>query len=231
MEDLCRNFCVARKCLDAVGSTVVTVVLQKKFNQSLLLVRKKKQIFVKKLKNNWKIKVLTQKQILELFEYRDGSLYWKRRIPTRKEDKFFNTLYAGKKAGSFHKSTGYRRLNYDHVDYLEHVLIFVMFKGYQPVCVDHKDGNKLNNCISNLRPSDEASNAWNSKLSKNNSSGYKGVSFHKSAKKWQGRLRCRGVNYSTGLYATPEEAFKSLSLLREKLHGEFMNNGEMAELG
>lgn len=64
MEDLCRNFCVARKCLDAVGSTAVTVVLQKKFNPSLLLVRKKKQIFVKKLKNNWKI---NPNQVRDLF--------------------------------------------------------------------------------------------------------------------------------------------------------------------
>ena len=64
MEDLCRNFCVARKCLDDVGSTAVTVVLQKKFNPSLLLVRKKKQIFVKKLKNNWKI---NPNQVRDLF--------------------------------------------------------------------------------------------------------------------------------------------------------------------
>lgn len=63
-EIICRNFCVARRCLVVAGIMVVTVVLQKRFNQFLLLVRKKKQIFVKKLKNNWKI---NPNQVRDLF--------------------------------------------------------------------------------------------------------------------------------------------------------------------
>lgn len=42
-------------------------------------------------------------------------------------------------------------------------------------CVDHYDGNRANNCLSNLRWVDKKTNSRNSKKPKNNTSGVMGV--------------------------------------------------------
>lgn len=51
--------------------------------------------------------------------------------------------------------------------------------------VDHRDGNGLNNRRSNLRICDVVKNGGNRRIiASNNTSGFKGVSFHKPTGKW-----------------------------------------------
>jgi hypothetical protein len=50
--------------------------------------------------------------------------------------------------------------------------------------VDHIDGNRSNNNVSNLRWVNHRQNAINSKIQKNNTSGFKGVQYHSVQKKW-----------------------------------------------
>jgi hypothetical protein len=50
--------------------------------------------------------------------------------------------------------------------------------------VDHIDGNSLNNHVSNLRWVNNQQNTLNSKLPISNTSGVKGVSFHKGRNTW-----------------------------------------------
>ncbi|MCO1498261.1 HNH endonuclease, partial [Limosilactobacillus reuteri] len=48
---------------------------------------------------------------------------------------------------------------------------------------DHRDGDGLNNRRANLRPATAVQNGYNCAKYKNNTSGVKGVSFHKQSQK------------------------------------------------
>jgi hypothetical protein len=94
----------------------------------------------------------------------------------------------GKKAGWL-DNRGYERLNFNYNNkkqYISnHVAIYCIIEGkYPDKCLDHKDGNKINNLISNLRNATEYQNRLNVGPFKNKSSQYKGVSYVKSTGLW-----------------------------------------------
>ena len=86
--------------------------------------------------------IITQDYVKQLFEYRDGALYWKISLNSRS--------IIGKKAGSL-SSKGYFRVSINGKTRYIHRLIFLMHHGYVPKIIDHKDGNSLNNKIENGR--------------------------------------------------------------------------------
>src|SRR6266481_415116 len=55
--------------------------------------------------------------------------------------------------------------------------------------VDHKDGNRRNNCRYNLRYATWSQNNANSSLRKDSTTGYKGVSLQKQTRKYRARIR------------------------------------------
>lgn len=68
--------------------------------------------------------------------------------------------------------------------------------------IDHIDGNKANNCITNLRDIPPAQQQRNMKKDKRNTSGFAGVSWHKQGKQWRAYIAGRHL----GLFASKEEA-------------------------
>ena len=96
-----------------------------------------------------------------------------------------------------------------------------MFHGYEPYIVDHIDGNPLNNKIENLRAATNSQNQANTRLSKANTSGYKGVYFHKSTGLWQASVRKDKKLIHLGLFQNIEDAVKARRTHFEVLHGEF----------
>ena len=93
-----------------------------------------------------------------------------------------------------------------------HVEIMGKKNGY---VIDHIDQNKLNNQRSNLRFVTKSGNAANSKLSKNNKSGIKGVRQARSGR-WVARLMLNGKNINLGTYDTIEEAAEARRKGEEK---------------
>ena len=98
-----------------------------------------------------------------------------------------------------------------------------------PRVVDHKDGDTLNNCISNLRVCTVAENSRNQRMRCCNKSGFKGVA--KSVRKsgsigWIGYIMVMRKRHNLGIYSTPEEAHEAYCKAAEILHGEFANFGE-----
>lgn len=87
--------------------------------------------------------------------------------------------------------------------------------------VDHKDGNGLNNRRANLRPATTAQNQHNSRMRPNNTSGVKGVSWHKRNEKWQAQVTIQRRRVGLGYFGTIEEAAAAIAQERAKLHGEF----------
>ena len=77
----------------------------------------------------------------------------------------------------------------------------------QELMVDHIDRDSLNNKLDNLRLVTRAQNRENSKLNKNNSSGYRYV--YRMGKKWQAKIKIDGKIRSIGVFLTPEEAYQA----------------------
>ena len=111
-------------------------------------------------------------------------------------------------AGGLKASGKYRLLGINNKDYRTHRLIFLMHHGYLPKQVDHIDNNKLNNRIENLREATKSREQLQLHHSlSDNTSGYKGVSFHKRCGKWHVQVkRQHGKKYSGGFHDTAEEA-------------------------
>jgi len=91
------------------------------------------------------------------------------------------------------------------------------------ILIDHKDGNGLNNCKSNLRIVTTAQNSMNAKKAANKSSIYKGVCFHKREKKWYAYIRKNYKLISLGYFNEEIEAAKAYNEKAKELFGEFAN--------
>jgi len=66
--------------------------------------------------------------------------------------------------------------------------------------VDHINGDTLDNRRGNLRLATSEQNGRNQKISRKNSTGYKGVVFYKRRGRWGARIRFRGKQYHLGLF-------------------------------
>ena len=78
-------------------------------------------------------------------------------------------------------------------------------------CVDHIDKNRLNNIVENLRWVSSSENSRNRSMMANNTTGYKGVSFHnyKENKKYRAEIRHEGKYYHLGYFHTAEDAARA----------------------
>lgn len=97
-------------------------------------------------------------------------------------------------------------------------ILFNQKPGY-PI-IDHIDGNKLNNKRSNLRECTAAQNSRNARISKNNSSGFKGVSISSDGK-WRARIWRDWKEIFLGNFNSAEDAAVAYDKAAIDLHGEF----------
>ncbi len=88
--------------------------------------------------------------------------------------------------------------------------------------VDHRDGDKANNCVSNLRWATKSENAMNQKPQLNVSSKYKGVSFDKSSNKWAAYIMIDKKKNHLGFFSSEDEAARRYNEKAIKLFGEFV---------
>ena len=89
------------------------------------------------------------------------------------------------------------------------------------VSVDHIDGYGLNNCASNLRLCTPGQNNCNRGPHRRGSSRFRGVCWHKQARKWAAAICFRGVHYHLGLFDDEVEAARVRDRKAVELHGEF----------
>ena len=98
------------------------------------------------------------------------------------------------------------------------------FKRGDPRMGDHRNPKEtLDNRRSNLRIADAHSNGWNRPMMRSNTTGFKGVSFHKASGKYAAQIATGVGNRSKwlGIRDTPEEAAELYREAAIALYGDF----------
>lgn len=116
-------------------------------------------------------------------------------------------------------SSGYVHATIKGKDVLLHRYLVGAQEGKQ---VDHISGDKLDNRKSNLRICSALENNKNTKISKLNTSGIKGVHYDKHAKKWRAVITCNGKYMHLGLFTSMEDAGKARQKAEKLYFGEYM---------
>lgn len=165
-----------------------------------------------------------------------GVLTWKKRRASaeqsQKEANIFNSLFAGKVAGSKMKRG---RNEYITVFVLgNHLLAHrvawaISFGRWPEGSIDHIDGNGLNNRIGNLREAPPTVNGRNARLHKNNTSGHCGVIWNKGRRKWVAQVMIDRKNKNLGGFVNKADAIRARLEANRKLgftdrHGESATN-------
>lgn len=147
----------------------------------------------------------SQAQLLQYFHYdvAAGKIFW---LPRGDDARSFNGKLAWKEAGTV-LSCGYRVIKLNGTPYYAHRIVWKIITGNDVIdCIDHIDGDRLNNKFENLREATPSQNAWNARLRSNSYSGFKGASFNKKLGKWVSRIRVDGKEKYLGLFESAEQA-------------------------
>jgi hypothetical protein len=127
---------------------------------------------------------------------------------------------------------GYKRIDnyiligHKNRKYLAHRLAWWFVYGEMPDCaIDHINEDPSDNRICNLRLDVNRENYHNiTSPQKNNTSGFRGVSWHKLMHKWRSRIRVKNKEYIIGYYDTPELAHAAYLCAKRELHPFWVEN-------
>lgn len=132
-----------------------------------------------------------RQSLLEKFYYKNGKLF---RLTDSKQWPIHTEV------GSVNQY-GYLQTDFEGKTYYVHRLIFLMENGYLPDLVDHKDGVRANNLVTNLRDASSKVNNLNRTVAgSNNKLGILGVS--RSGDRYRAQLSGKNL----GRFDTAEEA-------------------------
>lgn len=154
-------------------------------------------------------------------DFKNGILIWKEHSSLPKS---WNTRYAGKEALKTIDSSGYKRGIINYNQYYAHNIIWLMFTKLpipENYVIDHKNGIRKDNKITNLRLATRSQNSINQKIRENNTSGYKGVSFYKNYNKWESYINIEGKRTKLGYFDTPEKAYEAYCKASLTIHKDF----------
>jgi hypothetical protein len=168
--------------------------------------------------DNIKYETLSQEYIKSILDYDldTGIFTWK----VNKSQK----TKIGDVAGWLYN--GYREIEINNKKYKAHRLAWLYVNGEIPKnLIDHIDGNRSNNKISNLREATYQENSENYKTPKTNKSGIKNVSWYKSLNKWVVSISIKNIKKTIGYFDDLEFAELVAIEARNKYRLEFANHG------
>ena len=145
-----------------------------------------------------------KKRLRELFKYENGLLI--RIVKTS------NNTKVGDVVGTSTDTAGYAIVTIDGAIQKVHRMIWIYHNGAieDKYIIDHKDRNKSNNKIENLRKVTKQENSFNSNA--------KGYYYHKKLKKWRAMIGIDGVRKSLGCFETEAEAKVAYQNAKKELH-------------
>lgn len=180
--------------------------------------------------------MLTQKYLKECLKYNPdtGIFTWLKRPQSHfkldRVGKTWNTRFSGKAAGFKlivpATKDHYLKIGIGDKEYLASRLAWFYVHGEWPEIIDHEDGNKLNNAISNLRNTTRQGNQQNLKRGIDNKSGQCGVCKEKRSGKWRAYINIKGKQKGFGLHDDFESAV-SARKKAEKSYGFHPNHGRI----
>jgi len=116
---------------------------------------------------------------------------------------------------------GYLRMRVDGKLYYLHRLAWLYVHGEWPSnLADHKDGDKTNNRIDNIRNATHAQNLQNIAAKGRGASGLRGAYLDKASGRWQARIMRNYKTISLGYFDTPELAHAAY-LEGKRVHHQF----------
>lgn len=128
---------------------------------------------------------------------------------------------AGDLAG-YVNNAGYWVLHVDGQRYLGHRLAWLYMTGEWPTAhIDHINRVTDDNRWSNLREATRSENHANCKRYKNNTSGFKGVTYNARKRRWVARLNAKGRPVFCAYFKTPEAAHAAYVAAAQQYFGEF----------
>ena len=178
----------------------------------------------------------TPEELRKLLRYdpETGKLFWRERTPDVFKDgkhsaesvcNQWNGRNAGKEAFTTDNGHGYRQGSIFNRLYFAHRVIWAMTHNEWPEYeIDHKQGVRHDNRISELRAVDPSENRKNKKLHKNNTSGYMGVYWYPNSLKWCAQIKVNGRRVHLGYYAQKDDAIAARKAAEVK-YGFHPNHG------
>ena len=148
------------------------------------------------------------------YDPKNGLFYW---LVDRK-----GHAKAGDIAGAKH-NRGYIRIGVNGESYLAHRLALLL-SGMTLMDrdqVDHINGDRSDNRLSNLRIATHSENCQNAKARKDNATGLKGVGYDRRRGMWRARIKFDRSAKWLGYFNSPEEAHAAYCAEAIKLHGPF----------
>lgn len=146
------------------------------------------------------------------YNKRTGVFTWKETLSHR--------AMKGLVAGT--NSYGYVVIAVDGTVYRAHRLAWLIVIGRWPKGeIDHKNRKRSDNRWTNLREASRMQNNGNSRRPSNNTSGFKGVSWHKQRRKWAAYINIHYKTTYLGLYKTPQKAHAAYMKAARNQFGEF----------
>ena len=172
---------------------------------------------------------------LVAYKPKTGALVWRARpvwiFPNRgrggrqMQSKRWNTRYAGREAFASINSDGYKKGAILGFYYLSHRLAWALHHDEWPDSViDHINGNKQDNRISNLRNVAQTENAKNRPLQSNNRSGSTGVCWRSDHQAWAVGIGVSGKTLHIGTFKNLDDAITARKAAEAK-YGYHANHG------
>jgi hypothetical protein len=114
-------------------------------------------------------------------------------------------------------NSGYWTSMIDGKNYQHHRLVWLYVHGEFPRAdLDHRDGNRANNRLINLREATRSENCQNASMKQNNTSGVTGV--RQVGNRWRTMISLRGVHRHIGYYSTRELAEAAYLAAKREYH-------------
>lgn len=155
---------------------------------------------------------ISHKELLRVVSYDPDTGVFTRNISS-------GGMIVGSVVGTIKNDDGYIQGRILGRKYYMHVVAFFYVYEYWPIeQIDHINGIRSDNRISNLREATNANNQQNTNLIRSNVSGYVGVSFHKSKGMWQSRITLNYKTHNLGYFNSPIDASIAYLNAKTRIH-------------